>query len=526
MPAISESAAETFRGISGFLGSFNMAGTNLTFVYNQAQDASLSTSGTYISLIAVAVTSAWFFMKWLFYSKNYTLPLPPGGLGLPFVGDTISFIMAFRNDSMWQFWEEKAAKYGPIFKFSVLGETAVAMDPPEGNRFLFYNEHGLFRSAWPDSLVRLMGKHALIVKAGEAYKVSRRHLVKRFMSRESVLRYVPKMDQNCLKHIEKNWNPGDGEREVNTFEVTKHCTFAFACDVLMTLTDPDEVEALQHLVHLWGPGVLAIPVNLPGFAFHRALKARSAIGEVFLIHIRRRREQLKDGTAAPYQDLLSLLLTEKDDQGHMYTDEEMVDNLFLLLTASHDTTASVLTFTIDAVARYPQIYNQIIKEHAGVAAEMGENQEGLQIEDLRKMKYTWQVIQEVMRLYPPVVASYRRTSEDVEYQGYTIPKGWKVLWASTRSHQNPAFFEKPNEFDPSRFENRSPDAYSYLPFGSGARSCPGNEVAKLQMLLFMHRLLKNFRWTLVDPNEKRIIRDPMPHTPKGTPVKVTRCRVF
>ncbi|KVH97384.1 cytochrome P450 [Cynara cardunculus var. scolymus] len=163
------------------------------------------------------------------------------------------------------------------------------------------------------------------------------------------------------------------------------------------------------------------------------------------------------------------------------------------------------------------------------------------------MKYTWRVASETMRINPPVIISFRRTVQDIEYGGYMIPKGWQVrqithknkhvientiektaylnlhtvLLCSSMTHMDNNIFQNPTTFNPTRFEKTapSPPPFSFVAFGAGPRMCPGAELAKMETLAMIHRLVTQFTWVLLDKDEpfKRI---PMPEFDKGLSVQI------
>ncbi|CAN4080012.1 unnamed protein product [Withania somnifera] len=140
-------------------------------------------------------------------------------------------------------------------------------------------------------------------------------------------------------------------------------------------------------------------------------------------------------------------------------------------------------------------------------------------EDLRKMRYSWNVACEVLRLAPPVHGTFREAIEDIRYDGYMIPKGWKFHWIADDTHRNQDYFQNPDKFDPMRFQGNGPAPYTFVPFGGGPRMCPGNEYFRMVALVFMHRVVTKFRWEKVIPDEK-LTSAPTPRPAKELPVRL------
>ncbi|KAG0530699.1 hypothetical protein BDA96_05G209200 [Sorghum bicolor] len=141
-------------------------------------------------------------------------------------------------------------------------------------------------------------------------------------------------------------------------------------------------------------------------------------------------------------------------------------------------------------------------------------------EHVSSMKYTWRVALETLRTVPPVFGSFRTATKDIEYQGYHIPKGWKVFAAQSITHMDSRFFTEPTKFDPSRFEKRSSiPPYSFLPFGGGPRMCPRTEFSRVETMVAMHYLVTQFRWKLCFKDEA-YKKDPKPTPVFGCPVEL------
>ncbi|CAL5358718.1 unnamed protein product [Camellia sinensis] len=194
--------------------------------------------------------------------------------------------------------------------------------------------------------------------------------------------------------------------------------------------------------------------------------------------------------------------------GKYMQEMDIADKILGLLVGGHDT-ASV-AFIIKYLAELPHVYDLVLKEQMEIAKAKAPG-ELLNWEDLQKMKYSWNVAFEVMRLVPPLEGAFREAITDFLYAGFSVPKGWK----------NPEYFPKPEKFDPSRFEGTGPVPYTYIPFGGGPRMCPGKEYARLEILVFMHNLVTRFKWEKVLPHEK-IVVNPMPIPEKGLPIRLFR----
>nr|TKS10404.1 hypothetical protein D5086_0000084620 [Populus alba] len=130
-----------------------------------------------------------------------------------------------------------------------------------------------------------------------------------------------------------------------------------------------------------------------------------------------------------------------------------------------------------------------------------------------------------MRLTPPFIGNFKEAIKDFTFNGFAIPKGWKashfltLYWSASSTHKNAEYFSEPEKFDPSRFEGKGPAPYTFIPFGGGPRMCPGNEYARLEILVFMHNLVKSFRFERLILDEK-IVFDPTPRPNMGLPVRL------
>jgi cytochrome P450 len=173
------------------------------------------------------------------------------------------------------------------------------------------------------------------------------------------------------------------------------------------------------------------------------------------------------------QDILSLLLQARDEDGNAMTDAELRDELVTLLLAGHETTATSTAWAIERLVRHPA-------KLARLAAEIdaGEGDEYMQA-----------VISETLRVRPVVPLVVRVLEEPLRVGGYELPRGTRVAPSIYLTNRNPRVYEAPTEFRPERFLGSAPETFSWIPFGGGIRRCIGASFATLEMKLVLSTML-------------------------------------
>ncbi|KAL0012821.1 hypothetical protein SO802_007929 [Lithocarpus litseifolius] len=256
-------------------------------------------------------------------------------------------------------------------------------------------------------------------------------------------------------------------------------------EALQRYIDPKHVAKFEDPFSFLASGVISIPINFPETAFNRAIKASNLMRKELRAIIKQRKIDLAENKASPTQDILSHMLLTSDENGQYMNEMDIADKIIGLLIGGHDTASTGITFVVKYLAEFPDIYNEVLKEQMEIAKSKKPG-ELLNWDDIQKMWYSWNVASE-------------------------------FYWSANSTHRNPEFFPEPEKFDPSRFEGNGPLPYSYVPFGGGPRMCPGKEYARMEILVFMHNVVKRFIWEKLLPDEK-IIVNPMPIPAKGLPV--------
>jgi len=219
------------------------------------------------------------------------------------------------------------------------------------------------------------------------------------------------------------------------------------------------------------------------------------------------------------EDILSLLLEARDEDGSGLSDHELRDQVMTLLFAGHDTTTSTLSFLLYELSRHPDALARVREEQDRVLGDRtptaGELMAELPELDL--------ALDETLRMYPPAWIGPRRAVESFEFAGVTVPAGMPVNYCSWASHHLPDVFEEPEEFRPQRF---APDARArlprgaYAPFGGGSRTCIGMRFGQLEIKAIATRLLQRAGLEL-DPAYRLSIRQMPTLSPReGLPMTV------
>ncbi|WOG91810.1 hypothetical protein DCAR_0311064 [Daucus carota subsp. sativus] len=438
--------------------------------------------------------------------------LPPGEMGLPWIGETIEFYKSQQKNRLYEeFVQPRVAKHGKIFKTRLMGSPTVVVNGAEANRFFMSNEFKLVISSWPSSSVQLMGKNSIMEKQGEAHRLLR-GVISATLGPAGLEGIVPEVCKSVKLHLEKHWRNSE---TISLYRSTKVLTFTIVFECLLGIVvEPGMLEMFERVLE----GVFAPAISFPGSKFSRAKNARMEIQKMLVDIVRSKREEMERRPESGQEEgmLLSQLVAGLI-KGEI-SEEEVVDNVVLLVFAAHDTTSFAIATTFKMLAQHPNCYSILLQEHVNIMSNKSHG-ETLTLDDMKKMTYTWQVARESMRLFPPIFGSFRKAVSDIEYEGFTIPRGWKILWTAYGTHFNQEYFPEPMEFNPSRFDAPI-QPYAYLPFGGGPRLCAGHQLAKINILIFVHYVVMQYDWSLLNPNEP-VIMDPLPIPSQGMPVKIS-----
>ncbi|KAK8344940.1 hypothetical protein V6Z11_1Z036400 [Gossypium hirsutum] len=434
--------------------------------------------------------------------------LPPGSMGWPYIGETLKFYTQ-NPDS---FFANRRRRYGDTFKTHILGCPCVMISSPEAARIVLVTKAYLFKPTYPPSKEKMIGPEALFFHQGAYHARLKKLVLAAFLP--SVIRgSVSEIEQIVLKFL-PTWE----NTTINTLQEMKRVSFDVAMISAFGHKRDSEMKGIKQLYQCLEKGYNSMPLDLPGTPFHKAMKARKQLNETLRRLIQARRGNEKAG------GLMGNLLGAKNHKVDQLSDSQIADNVIGVIFAAHDTTASVLTWVLKYLHDNGDLLEAVTREQDGIQRKIIEENRRLTWDDTRHMPLTTRKIW-ISHIVGPIPNTsilsftFREAVEDVEFEGYYIPKGWKVLPLFRTIHYCADFFPQPEKFDPSRFEvPLRPN--TFIPFGNGVHSCPGSELAKLEMLVLLHHLTTSYRWQVVG-DEDGIQYGPFPVPKRGLPVKVT-----
>jgi enediyne biosynthesis protein E7 len=203
-------------------------------------------------------------------------------------------------------------------------------------------------------------------------------------------------------------------------------------------------------------------------------------------------------------DVLSrLILSSRAEHDPAVGRLRLRDELITLLLTGHETTASTLSWSLYLLDRHPEVRERLRQEAVEVLGDRPPV-----FADLTRLRYTATVVDEVVRLFPPVWILPRKALADDEIGGYHVPAGADVLICPFTLHRHPDFWDDPERFDPDRFETAGTrPRYAYIPFGAGPRFCVGNHLGLMEAVFVLATLARDLRLTGVPAH--RVVPEPM-----------------
>lgn len=409
----------------------------------------------------------------------------------------LGVVHRFRNDPLQMF--EDLRSMGPVVRFRIANRTAFCLNEPElVKHVLIDNNRNYGKQAAAYHELRKIIGNGLVTSEGDFWRRQRR-IAQPAFHRKRLAGFADTMTRMTRDMCER-WRELEPDHELDIHEEMMALTLRIAATTLLSadIDDRDHAlgEAVSTAIEYANDGitrVLHIHDWLPTPKGRKVRAAMKLIDDTLGRTIRERRESGEDR-----EDLLGMFMAVVDEEtGERMNDRQLRDEVVTMFMAGHETTANALAWGLYLLAREPQVVARAREEIAEVVGDREPS-----FSDFRGLEYLQRVFAEIIRLYPSAWGVSRTAIEDDVIGGYRIPKDSVVFLIQWLFHRDPRFWDDPTRFDPDRFlpeRAESRPRFAYFPFAAGPRQCIGDNFAKLEGVLALAVMLRDFDFELLDP---------------------------
>jgi cytochrome P450 len=333
----------------------------------------------------------------------------------------------------------------------------------------------------------------LLTSEGEMWRRDRRIMAPAF-DHSSIINYSA-VTTEIVEELLAVWDALPMRTEVDVAAEMMRTTLNIISRTMFSSDSEDAVDIVERTTSRYQaemrPGLvdlLGLPAWMSRLSSRRRVKMISADFDQLIDRLLVERECSPNDRP---KDLLGRLIAARDEEtGRGMTAEEVRNQVITIFTAGHETTAMALTWTLYLLAQHPVVEQRLHAELTGAAGRQTPRHE-----ELAKLPYVRMVIEEAMRLYPPVPVLSRTAIGVDEVLGHYIPAGSQILIAPWLVHRNPKLWNAPERFDPERFApERAPrHRFAYIPFGAGPRICIGAALALAQASSILATIAQRYR---------------------------------
>jgi cytochrome P450 family 135 len=390
-------------------------------------------------------------------------------------------------------------RYGDTFTIRVAYEgTWVMLADPEAIKQVFTGDPKVFHAGEGNQiLATVLGQNSLLVLDEKPHMSQRKLLLPPFHGAR-MQGYEQTMTEIAEREI-ASWPTGTPYKlrprmQAVTLEIILQTVFGVREGERMA----ELRGALREFLDLTTNPQILLPILLIGPSRARKFGPfRRRIERVDELIYREIAERRRAGDVEERDDVLSLLVSARHEDGSPMSDVEMRDELLTLLVAGHETTATSLAWAVERLSRHPDKLERLRAEVEGGREE-----------------YLTATIQETLRLRPVISIVLRKLTEPVEIGGYELPAGVSVAPCVYLVHRNPEIYPEPQRFLPERFLERPPGTYTWIPFGGGVRRCLGASFAQFEMAVVLRELVKRHQIRPAKPKPERVFRRAITETPR------------
>lgn len=399
--------------------------------------------------------------------------LPPGPR------NTVVATLRYLRDP-YQSMFDCARRYGnPYTSPSFMGQMVVTADPV-GIRTLFSADPEIYAALGADLLGPVLGESNLILLSGDRHRAMRKLQTPPFQGAR-MRAYGQLILETAAEHAGR-WPRA---KPFSIHECMQEISLDVILQAVLGLDKPALraafKEAVLAAIAALKPSFMFIPALRRQFlglsAWARFLRTRDRLRALFDSELAQRR-----ATSAPREDILSLLMAARYEDGKGLTDDELLAQMLNLIGAGHETTASSLSWAFYFLHRDPAIKDRLLTELRSLSASPDPD-------TIAHLPYLGAVCSEALRINPVAPIIGRVLRQPLTLHGYELPPGMSVGVAIFLVHRRADLFPQPDRFLPERFLERDYTPFEYMPFGGGARRCLGAAFALYEMKLVLQTIL-------------------------------------
>jgi cytochrome P450 len=421
--------------------------------------------------------------------STHILAEPPAGSGLkPVIGSTtpgLVQVLKLRQDP-FAYAQANQAKFGDVTFMNVFGTTVVSCAGPDAAERILMNKDRAFANgpAWGYFIDKFFHRGVMLLDFDE-HRHHRLILQQAFTPTilKGYMQEMQPMIMNAMKQFPV--------RDVLLFNEFKQLTLDVALEVFLGLELPKrEADKINKaFIDCVRAGVGLIRADsLPFTRWGKGIRSRKVLEEFIYSHI-----PAKRATETP--DLFSVLCHAESEDGHRFTDEDVVNHILFVLMAAHDTSTITMSQMAYHMAKHPQWQEKARAQSLELNPELG-------YDDLAKLDVLDAIMKESLRMCTPVPAQPRMAVKDTEVNGYFIPEGTMVQVPNLSNHYREEIWTNPFAFDPERYsaERKEDKAHrmAWMPFGGGVHKCIGLYFGQMEIKTIMHHLLRGYEWSVPD----------------------------
>ncbi|KAG9146912.1 hypothetical protein Leryth_023132 [Lithospermum erythrorhizon] len=340
-----------------------------------------------------------------------------------------------------------------------------------------------------------------------------KNMVLNLFGPESLKKMLPEVEEAANRNLQK-WSC---QENVEIKESTARMIFDLTAKKLISYDSEKSPENLRENFIAFIQGLISFPLDVPGTAYHKCLQGRKKAMKMLKNLLQERCENPRKQQT----DFFDYVLQELKREDTILTEAIALDLMFVLLFASFETTSLAITLAIKFLTDHPLVLKQLKEEHEAIIRRRQNPESGVTWQEYKSMTFTFQFINETVRLANIVPGIFRKTLRDIKFKGYTIPAGWAVMVCPPAVHLNPSRYTDPLEFNPWRWEGVELHGATrnFMAFGGGMRFCVGTDFTKVQMAVFLHSLVTKYKWKLTRGGQT--LRTPGLQFPEGLHIHVT-----